>query len=164
METKTHWKKNFNYEYLGSYSLDEGQSVTLKIKKVVKKAVTSTNGKKDDCTVAYFEGESKPMVLNKTNCKTITKIYGTPYIEDWMGKYITIKSVEVEAFGDVVDALRVVPKQPKSELPELTEDHEKWAKVVDALRAGNTTIEGIKKHFELSKEIETRLKSETDFS
>lgn len=107
METQTHWKKNFNYNYLGSYSLDPGKEITLQIQKIVKEKVKDTSGKEQDCTVAYFKQSDKPMVLNKTNCKTIAKIYATPYLEDWVGKFITIYSAKVRAFGEETEALRV---------------------------------------------------------
>ena len=52
------------------------------------------------------------MILNVTNCKTIAKIYDSPYIEDWIGKYITVYSAKVKAFGETVEALRIRPKVP----------------------------------------------------
>ena len=63
------------------------------------------------CLVAYFEESSKPMVLNKTNCKTIEKIY-SPFTDDWIGKKITVFAQKVKAFGDIVDALRIRPTKP----------------------------------------------------
>ena len=84
-ENKTHWKKNFNYDYLGSYSLLDNEEVTLTIENVNKKIVKSTGGQSEECTVCYFKetvgGEKKPMILNKTNCKIIKKLYKTPYLE-----------------------------------------------------------------------------------
>jgi len=105
----THWKKGFNYNYLGSYSLPDGKEVTLTIVRVVKEAVKGVKGREEDCTVAYFkeavDGENKPMILNKTNCKIIEKLYETPYIEDWAGALVTIYVQDgIEAFGELVDA------------------------------------------------------------
>ena len=50
------------------------------------------------------------MILNATNCKVIEKIYGTPFIEDWKGKTITVFVQRIRAFGSDVDALRIKPK------------------------------------------------------
>jgi hypothetical protein len=47
------------------------------------------------------------MILNKTNCKIITKVLDTPYIDNWVGKSIVIYAAKVKAFGDMVEALRV---------------------------------------------------------
>lgn len=108
----THWKQNFNYKYTGAYELPEGQTRTLRIQRLCNEDVCDTSGKKQLCFVAYFDGQSKPMVLNKTNCKTIEKLYG-PIIEQWIGKQITIESKKVKAFGEMVDALRVKHSVPK---------------------------------------------------
>lgn len=116
MENLTHWKKEFNYDYLGSYSLLPGEEKTLTIKETKKQEVKGADGKKQDCFVAYFVENEKPMILNKTNCKTITKLYNTPYIENWKGIRIIVESATVKAFGDVVDALRVKNINPDIDL------------------------------------------------
>jgi hypothetical protein len=108
----THWKQNFDYKYTGAYELEEGQQKTVEIMKTGKEEVTGSDGKKTLCFVAYFRNEKKPMVLNKTNCKIISKLYGNDF-EKWIGKKITIHSEQVKAFGSVVDALRVIMQQPK---------------------------------------------------
>lgn len=103
----THWKKLTNPNYLGAYSIENGQDLILTIKYVQEEKVTGTDGKKDDCVVCHFVENAKPMILNATNMKTITKLYKTPYIEDWAGKKIQIYVEKVKAFGDIVEALRV---------------------------------------------------------
>ena len=86
--TKTHFKKYFHPDYIGAYILAPGEEKVVKITHVKTESVTGTNGKKQDCMVAYLEGE-KPFILNRTNCKTIAKVYNSPYVEDWAGKLIT---------------------------------------------------------------------------
>ena len=117
---KTHWKKLTNPDYLGAYALEEGKDIVLTIGYVREEKVTGTDGKKDDCVVCHFSERVKPMILNATNMKTITKLLGTPYIEDWAGHKIQIGVEKVKAFGDVVDALRIrkflpVENKPKCE-------------------------------------------------
>lgn len=112
-ETKTHWKKQFNYNYLGSYSLVDGKDLVLTIKEFKKEEVKDTKGKKKECFVVRFhEPNIKPMILNKTNCKAVEKLYGSPFIEDWSGKKISIYVTKVDAFGDEVDALRIRDTAP----------------------------------------------------
>jgi hypothetical protein len=106
-ETKTHWKKNFNYDYMGSYSLPIGQELVVTIKETKKEKVVGQSGKKEECFVCYFTDSDKPMILNRTNCKIISKIYNTPFIEEWRGKKIQLYSAQVNAFGETTDALRV---------------------------------------------------------
>jgi hypothetical protein len=107
----THWKRLTNPKYLGSHDLQPGQKAKLTIERIVKEVVKDQNGKDGECIVAYMRG-TKPMILNKTNCKIISKVYDTNYIEDWIGKQITIYSAKVKVAGDVVDALRVEAVKP----------------------------------------------------
>jgi len=156
---KTHWKKQFNYDYLGSYSLPDGNDLILTIAKTGKEMITGQNGQKEECFVVHFKEDAKPMIMNRTNAKTIEKIY-TPYIEDWIGKSIQVYTEKVKAFGDVMDALRIRPKQPNLAKPELTPEHEKWGDAVNHLKSGKP-IEAITKHFELSEANQNKLMEES---
>lgn len=111
--TQTHWKQNFDYRYTGAYELAPGEERTLTIKQVGREEVKDETGKPQTCMVAHFVEAGKPMILNKTNCKTIEKLYG-PYIEGWIGKRIIIAAAKVKAFGDTIDALRVKKSVPQS--------------------------------------------------
>lgn len=114
-----HWKNMANYDYLGAYSLQGiTPEVTLTIKSVKKEKVTGEGGIISDCIVTYFEEtnqngvEVKPMVLNKTNCKTIEKIYETGDVDEWVGKRITIFVTQTRYAREMRDCLRV-----KNEVP-----------------------------------------------
>ena len=108
---KTHYKKLQNNDYIGAYSLDEGQELTVTIESVSKKMVIGDKGKADECTVAQLKGQ-KPMILNATNCKTIANIYKSPYIEDWVGKDITLFATTTNLKGETVECLRIRPTTP----------------------------------------------------
>lgn len=111
--TLTHWKKLTNPDYLGAYALEPGQDLVVTIRSVANEVVTGTDGKKETCSVMRFAENVKPMVLNATNSKMITKLLKTPYIERWTGRKIQIYVENgVKAFGDVVDALRIRPFLP----------------------------------------------------
>lgn len=115
----THWKKLTNPNYLGAYSIEDGQDLILTIKYVQEERVTGADGKKDDCVVCHFVENAKPMILNATNMKTITKLYKTPYVEEWVGKKIQIGVEKVKAFGEVVDALRIRKNLPQVQSVQL---------------------------------------------
>lgn len=153
---ETHWKKLTNPNYLGSYSLTPGQDLTVTISKVVQEEVMNMNGKKEKAIVAYLQGQ-KPVILNKTNCKTISKMYDTPYIEQWAGKQITFFAAKVDAFGEKVEALRIRPTIPNNKKPQLNENHPKWEAAIDSLIKGNTSIEAIKKTYEILPEVENHI-------
>jgi hypothetical protein len=145
----THWKKLTNPNYLGSYSLEPGQDLTVEIIRVQKELVTGAGGEKEECIVATLKGQ-KPMILNKTNCKTIEKIYGTPYIEEWSGKKVTLYAEKVKAFGEVVEALRI--RKNVDIRPELTPESERWDGAIEALESGKCDISLIKKNFRINQE------------
>jgi hypothetical protein len=106
----THWKKLTNPDYFGSHDLfvddNKYSEAIVTLVKVEKKKVKGADGKESECIVATTN-ETKPIILNKTNCKTITRLLGTPAIEAWSGKQIKIGVDKVIAFGDMTDALRV---------------------------------------------------------
>ena len=116
MSDKTHWKKWNNPDYLGAYAFQPGEEKTLTIREVKREMVFNPSASgKEECTVAYFVEDVKPLILNVTNCKTISKLWGTPYVEDWAGKKITVKVKKINAFGEMVDAVRVSNQRPTDE-------------------------------------------------
>jgi hypothetical protein len=159
METLTHWKKNFNTDYIGAYSLLPGEEKIVKIISVGQGMVKGSDGKEKECTVAKLENE-KPFILNRTNCKTLTKLFKTPYMEQWFGKRIIVYvDPNVKAFGDTVEALRIKPIEPV--LPTLNPESSKWAGAVKALKSGTHTIASIKKSYQISIESEAILLTES---
>ena len=113
MSELTHWKKLYNPDYLGAYSLEPGQDLVVTIASVRDESVMGTDGKKEECMVMRFsERNTKPMILNATNAKQITKLLNTPYIEKWAVRQIQLYATPVKAFGETVDALRIRPFLP----------------------------------------------------
>ena len=109
----THWKQLKNPDYIGAYALQPGEELILTIKSCGLEQVANTDGKKQDCLVIHFMEQVKPMILNTTNAKTISKVHQTPYMEQWVGKKIQIYARKIRAFGEDVDALRVRDFAPK---------------------------------------------------
>jgi hypothetical protein len=104
----THWKSLTNPDYIGAYAFEPGQEIIVTIKGVANEVVIGTDGKKETCSVMHFVEDIKPLVLNATNSKTITKLLKTPYIEEWQGRKIQLYVQKgIKAFGDIVDAVRV---------------------------------------------------------
>lgn len=104
----THWKKLTNPDYLGAYAFQRGEEKLVTIDRVRQELVTGPEGKKSECIVAHFKQPGiKPMILNHTNAKTIERLCGTPYIEEWAGKSVVLIVSKVQAFGEQVDAVRV---------------------------------------------------------
>ena len=112
-EKLTHYRRLINPDYLGAYSLDPGKDIVLTIGTVQKEMITGTDGKKEECIVCHWQENEKPMILNSTNCKMISKLLKTPYIERWAGHRIQIGAELVSAFGEKVEALRVRKNLPE---------------------------------------------------
>jgi len=134
-ETKHHWKQLMNTDYIGAYSLQPGEERTVEIVDVAQKEIKGAGGKKDLKPVATLKGE-KPFIINATNAKTLTRLFGSPYIEDWKGKSFTLiaETIKDKQSGEEMDALRIKPTKPP--LPELTPASPKWAEAVKAAKAG----------------------------
>lgn len=154
MENHTHWKKLTNPNYIGSYSLEPGEERTVTIESVSKELVKGPDGKEEECIVAKLKNE-KPLILNKTNCKTIAKVHESPYIEDWSGKKITLYVAKIKAFGERVDALRIRDKKPT--LPDLNPAHPKWEDAKQAIQAGKVTVNQIRANYTLTSNNEKLL-------
>jgi hypothetical protein len=128
-----HWKKQFNYDYLGSYSLDGKKEAVVTITKLDTDKVTGQQGRKEDCFVVYFQEFNKPMILNRTNAKAIEKVAGSGLVQDWAGTQVTLYVEQgVKAFGEVVDALRIRDKKPSRQ--KMTKDIE--TSMLDAIKSG----------------------------
>lgn len=150
--TKTHWKQLTNPNYIGAYSLSEGQDLEVQILKVTKEMVKGEGGKQDECTIATLK-DQKPLILNKTNCKTIAKLFETPYIEEWAGKKITLFKSVTKLKGEDVECLRIRDKKPPQSKAILNQSNPNWEKAIKAVKSGSFTIESLKLKYEISDEI-----------
>jgi len=149
---KTHWRKLKDTNYLGSWDVVDKELI-LTIKNIETKKVSTPDGKTEELPVMTFTEDYKPMILNATNFKNIAKAHGSNFIEDWIGKKVSIYITSVKAFGSVVDALRIKPSAPKVEKPELTPDNPKFESIKNKLKSGETTIDTVKQYFNISDNV-----------
>lgn len=97
----------FPSKYLKAEDLD-GDALVV-IEKVVMETLTDPQTKKDsEKPVMYLKDVDKGIILNKTNWALIAKQHGDDS-DNWVGKKITLTVTDVEAFGDVVSAIRIKP-------------------------------------------------------
>lgn len=161
MQTKTHWKKLTNPNYLGAWDVPEGEEIEVKLLEVKKELVTGAGGETSECIVASLENR-KPMILNKTNCKTIKAIFGTPYIEDWKGKVIRLYvDPKVRAFGEITEGLRVKAEKV-DQRQKLSPTSERWSGAIEALQNGKCDIAYIRKNFRVTEENIKKLQEATN--
>lgn len=168
MTQQTSWRKAFDSPYLASWDIDG--TATLTISHVTNER--NKMSKNITHNVAHFKepelrkGEKlKPMILNATNCKTLHELSGSLYIEGWADQRVTVyvKEDVKGADGTMGQGLRLRAPKPK---PVLHAKHERFSGAVAAYqRDGN--LDAVKKHFEISEEVEQLIKeqsSETDTS
>jgi hypothetical protein len=148
-----HWKQLVNPKYLGCYSLPDGNDMVITIDHVTKEEVVGNKGAKQERIVAYIKG-NKPMIINNTNAKTISKMY-TPDVDNWAGKQITVYASTAQFQGETVEALRVRTAKPQK--PKLTPSSDKWDGAIKALKAGNVKMDQIKSIYDITKKDEEAL-------
>ena len=106
------YRKYMDKNYLGSWDIPEGEDLILTIINVEQDDVKNERGSERKLTI-HFAEDYKPLIMNATNCDRITKAYGSPKVEDWVGKRIALTTEKVPAFGSVKDAVRIRPYPPR---------------------------------------------------
>ena len=117
---KTHWRKVVSDpNFIGEGDFQEGEEKVLTIEKVNQaETVQTAEGKSKKAVVHWKEAGNKPMILNVARSKSIEKVAGSGYFEDWPGVQVQLYIEHgIKAFGDVVSAVRVRPFRPKAQAP-----------------------------------------------
>jgi len=118
MSEKTHYRKVFKSDHLGSADLEEfieeKKPLVFTIKEVRQEYGTKVAGRSIDANIAYFEEKIKPLVLNATNSKIVKLLAGgSPFVQDWKGVCLELyidKMVKMK--GEVVGGVRIKEKAP----------------------------------------------------
>lgn len=166
METKTHYKKLRDPNYIGAYELMNADGTTNEMVVIIEGAKKEElkNAEKNQGLVLYLKGQ-KPMIVNSVNAKSITSATGSPFVEDWTGKAITLYVVKIKAFGETMEALRVKKDPPVISLPEFLPTNKNWQKAIDAVKSGKNTLENsldvIRKSYSISEETLNLFTDET---
>lgn len=107
-----HWKSMFDdSDMLFAHDL-QGRDVTVEIEKVYKGELTGEKGRKTKKPFVKIKGRDKKLALNKTNGRTVAKLYGTDTAA-WVGKLITLFPTTTEFGGETVDCIRIRPTVPQ---------------------------------------------------
>jgi len=104
---------------------DDGATYTATIKGVVSEKLTSREKGEEDKPVMHFVELDKGLILNKTNWGTCVKLFGSDESDDWNGEKVILTTVDVDAFGDVVRAIRIKNEKPKVNRQALIDRHSK---------------------------------------
>lgn len=105
--------ESFGAQFLYALDLLVGQqyrTAEVEIEEYIEAGkLKSADGRNIDKPSLRFKGKEKLLVLCKTNQKVIHFVTGEPGGPKWIGKKITLQPRFVQAFGETVVALRVIP-------------------------------------------------------
>jgi hypothetical protein len=155
---KTHWRKLQNPDYLGSYDFQPGEERVVTVKSVERMLVKSAEHPKgEEETVVTFVEPFKPMIMNSTNSRMLSKLADSVYIEDWPGISFKIVVKQVKAFGDVVEALRIVSEKVVKAKPVLELGSKNFEACKAAYQKDAAYLDKIKLKYDVSAEVEQSL-------
>jgi len=66
--------------------------------------------------VAFFEGESQGLVLNRTNCTNLAAVF-TSETDQWAGEKIVLWGTTMEFQGRVIPTIKVALPEPERATP-----------------------------------------------
>ena len=153
MNDLTHWKLLINPDYFGAYALPNGDDLTVTIDHVQLETITVQGGKKEEHMIAHLVGV-KPLILNRTNSKSINKLYG-PYIEHWAGKQITLHASTTKMAGEIVECVRIRPTVEKPAPSPLSAA--RFPKALQAVKDGTFSADDLRMKFALTAEQDAEL-------
>ena len=118
--------------------LFDNGDVVATIKDVVLESLKSRERGEENKPVMYFKELQKGLIVNKTNWGICAKLFGSDDSDDWRGERIGLTTVDVDAFGDVVKAIRIKSQKPKVNKQDLLDRYSKLF-----ARAREIGVEGV---------------------
>jgi hypothetical protein len=109
----THFRTLFDAgAYLGSWHLPQKKDAIVTIESV-SGGTLGTGAAKTRKPIVTLQGKALKLALNKTNAKTIAKLYG-PDIDAWVGKRIALYVGETRDpdGGGQIACIRIRPSKP----------------------------------------------------
>ena len=155
-----HWRNLMtDNKYLGSWDLEvdgkyEPRIVT--IEKIYQDVMVGEMGKEDKVFIKFTDFK-KSMICNRSNFKRLEVYFGSFDFNAYLGKQIVLSVEKVKSPQGVVDALRFSTRPlPKKEKPTL--DEARFAKALQALQEGKTTVEKLTNDFNLNQAQHDQIK------
>ena len=159
---KTHYRKVLKSDHLGCADLEDfienKCDMIFTVQRVQQELNAKVAGKKIDANIMYFEPKAgikklKPLVLNATNAKTMKKMTGSGFIEDWKGFNVKLFiDANVSMMGEKVGGVRINPRAVIFEKQLLDRSNAKtWTNTISAFkRDGN--FNAVLKHINISQQ------------
>ena len=113
-----HWKKTLSADarFLSDADLVGQPEIIATISHTSMEEVRNGMDVAQKLVLHFIEPHIKPLVLNKTNSKIISKMAKTPLMEQWKGTMVQIYYDPTVRFGrEIVGGCRIRPFAPKVE-------------------------------------------------
>lgn len=117
MTKEGHWRTFTDMSHLRAECLRQGEEIVATIKEVKSEKITDRKGKSAIKPVAYFVEDVLPMVLNVTNCDTLTALFGSGEPKNWVGNKVQIYVVQASVGGIMTPSLRIRNFRPTESAP-----------------------------------------------
>lgn len=102
--------------YLGHWDVPEGGDLILTIDRIYEEEIKNQHGTEIKPVMYFQEPNTKPMIINKTNNDSITRVLGKrTKSNNWSGKKIALYEAREPKSADGL-ALRVRDYAPKSDV------------------------------------------------
>lgn len=158
---KTHYRKILKSDHLGCADLEDyienKSDMVFTIQRVQQQLGVKVAGKKIDANIMYFENKDgkkvKPLVINATNGKTMSKMASSGFVEDWAGLNIKLYiDANVSMMGERTGGVRINPKAVIFEKQLLTRQNSNvWNNAINAYKKyGN--FDAVLKKWNMSQE------------
>lgn len=141
---------------LYAYDLEDSpgkdHDTVVQIEKAWGGEVTGEKGRKSKKPILKFVGLDKTLALNKTNGKSIKKMYGKDG-EKWAGCWVTLYVTTVDYDGETRDCIRIRPNKPDVQRPAQNNARRLSKEEVEAAR--HAAAESLIASFAMCEDMET---------
>jgi len=168
-EVNEHWKKAFDYDWVGTYVLPDGKPISVVIKSVMKAEDAKVMGRSKNILLAHFEPNQYfkvPMIINKENSKRLTRLTLKARPCDWKNIPVVLCQ-EMDKMPDGtkdwalridVEASKKIQTAPKVK-PALDVKSPNYKDIRAWLEVAENKLEVVVAKYELSKEALDDLKT-----
>lgn len=97
---------------MGEWDFAAGEEKALIITDITQEQVFNQRTQQVEIVPVLHFGGEKPLIINRTNAKTISALYNEPNWQNWKGKGVLLHVQKIKAFGELTGAVRIRPVKP----------------------------------------------------
>jgi len=101
------YRLGFQSEYLSALDLGTAEPTVCMERFTLAKVADPETGSQRQRLIAWFQGKTKGMIVNKTNALCLIAMFKSKDTDGWVGKSITLHVQEVKHKGEMMQAIRI---------------------------------------------------------